>query len=162
MCSFFFCWGDGWVSSIGLSSKETLTLLTFKIEDLLAFYFGQELYILKGRILNLWFDKLWWYYYPIRNSLWIYLWSKVVCFVLFCSYEVTGPGCFRSCSCVFGKLLTRRGAWAWFHDVWSCGAKVLEYWMIFSLKINLNHSWKFWRNLECAFGVVGKILMSRI
>jgi len=28
---------------------------------------------------------------------------------------------------VCGKLLTRRGAWAWFHDVWTCGAKVLEY-----------------------------------
>jgi hypothetical protein len=28
---------------------------------------------------------------------------------------------------VFGKLLRRRGAWAWFHDVWTCGAKVLEY-----------------------------------
>jgi hypothetical protein len=28
---------------------------------------------------------------------------------------------------VFGKLLTRRGAQAWFHDVWTCGAKVLEY-----------------------------------
>jgi hypothetical protein len=27
---------------------------------------------------------------------------------------------------VFGKLLMRRGAWAWFHDVWTCGAKVLE------------------------------------
>jgi hypothetical protein len=25
---------------------------------------------------------------------------------------------------VFGKLSTRRGAWAWFHDVWTCGAKV--------------------------------------
>jgi hypothetical protein len=31
----------------------------------------------------------------------------------------------------------RRGAWAWFHDVWTCGAKVLEYGMIFSLKIKL-------------------------
>jgi len=40
----------------------------------------------------------------------------------------------------------RRGAWAWFHDVWTCGAKVLEYWMIFSLKIKLNCSWKFRRN----------------
>jgi len=29
--------------------------------------------------------------------------------------------------CVFGKLSTRRGPWAWFHDVWNCGAKVLEY-----------------------------------
>jgi hypothetical protein len=29
----------------------------------------------------------------------------------------------------------RRGAWAWFHDVWTCGAKVLEYWIIFALKV---------------------------
>jgi len=28
---------------------------------------------------------------------------------------------------VFGKVSMRRGAWAWFHDVWTCGAKVLEY-----------------------------------
>jgi hypothetical protein len=28
---------------------------------------------------------------------------------------------------VFGKLLTRRGAWAWFHDGWTLSAKVLEY-----------------------------------
>jgi len=28
---------------------------------------------------------------------------------------------------LFGKLLRRRGALAWFHDVWTCGAKVLEY-----------------------------------
>jgi hypothetical protein len=28
---------------------------------------------------------------------------------------------------VFGKLLMRRGAWAWFHDVWTSGTKVLEY-----------------------------------
>jgi hypothetical protein len=26
---------------------------------------------------------------------------------------------------VFGKLSTN--AWAWFHDVWTCSAKVLEY-----------------------------------
>ncbi len=38
-----------------------------------------------------------------------------------------------------------KGAWAW-HDYWTCGAKVLEYWMVFSLKIKLNHSWKFWRH----------------
>jgi hypothetical protein len=55
---------------------------------------------------------------------------------------------------VFGKLLTRRGAWAWFHGVWTCGAKVLKYWMIFSLKIS--------EELESAFDVVGKILMRRI
>jgi hypothetical protein len=41
---------------------------------------------------------------------------------------------------VFGKLSTRRGAWAWFHDVWTCGAKVIEYRMMSSLRIKLNHS----------------------
>ncbi len=34
----------------------------------------------------------------------------------------------------------------WFHDVWTYGATVLEYWMISSLKIKLNCSWNFWRN----------------
>ncbi len=47
---------------------------------------------------------------------------------------------------LFWKLSRRRGALAWFHDVWTCGAKVLEYWMIFSLKIKLNCNWKFWRD----------------
>jgi hypothetical protein len=29
---------------------------------------------------------------------------------------------------VFGKLLMRRGAWAWwFHDAWTWGANFLEY-----------------------------------
>jgi len=28
---------------------------------------------------------------------------------------------------LFGKLSRRRGGWAWFHDVWTCGAKVLQY-----------------------------------
>jgi hypothetical protein len=40
----------------------------------------------------------------------------------------------------------RRGAWAWFDDGWTCGAKVPEYWMVSSLKIKLNRSWKFRRN----------------
>jgi hypothetical protein len=40
----------------------------------------------------------------------------------------TKLGCFRSVLLeFFGKLSTRRGAWAWFHDVRTCGAKVLEY-----------------------------------
>jgi hypothetical protein len=72
---------------------------------------------------------------------------------------------------LFGKLLRRRrGAWAWFHDVWSWSLwkpleeeeegctgfgsmtfglavqKFLEYWMISSLKIKLNCSWKLQRN----------------
>jgi len=36
--------------------------------------------------------------------------------------------------------------WAWFHGVWTWSVEVLEYWMIFSLKIKLNHSWKFPKN----------------
>jgi hypothetical protein len=27
---------------------------------------------------------------------------------------------------IIGKLLTRRGAWAWFHDIWTCCVKVFE------------------------------------
>jgi hypothetical protein len=49
---------------------------------------------------------------------------------LFCSYEIHQTGIFQivpGSFGVFGKLSTRRGAWAWFHDVWTCGAKVLEY-----------------------------------
>jgi hypothetical protein len=43
-------------------------------------------------------------------------------------------------------LRRRRGALAWFHGIWTCSAEVLEYWMISSLKIIFNCSWKFWRN----------------
>jgi hypothetical protein len=28
---------------------------------------------------------------------------------------------------LFGKLSRRRGALAWFHGVWTCDAKVVEY-----------------------------------
>jgi len=69
--------------------------------------------------------------------------GSLFCFVAMRSTE---PGCFRWFLGVFGKLSMRRGAWACFHDVWTCGAKVLEYWMISSLKIKLNCSWKFRRN----------------
>jgi hypothetical protein len=70
--------------------------------------------------------------------------GSLFCFVVMRSTE---PRCFRSCSwCLCGKLSTRMGAWAWFHDVWTCGAKVLECWMTSSLKIKLNQSWEFWRN----------------
>ncbi len=91
----------------------------------------------------------------------IYLWRKVV--YLFCLYLWDPPNPDTS-DCVlglFGKLSTRRGAWAWFHDVWTCGAKVLEYWMISSLKTNLNCSLKISEELECLW-CLGKILMSGI
>jgi hypothetical protein len=28
---------------------------------------------------------------------------------------------------LFGKLLRRRGASAWFHGIWTCGVEVFEY-----------------------------------
>jgi len=64
---------------------------------------------------------------PKRKGI-IYLWNKVFC--LFC----------------FVLFVLMKGAWAWYYDVWTCGTKVLEYWMISSLKIKLNCSWKFQRN----------------
>ncbi len=69
-------------------------------------------------------------------------------FVLCCLYFWDPPN--RDASdCVqgfFGKLSMRRGASAWFHGVWTRDVKVLECWMISSLKIKLNCSWKFQRN----------------
>jgi hypothetical protein len=72
----------------------------------------------------------------------IYLWREVVCFVVMRS---TKPRCFVSLECS-GQGGMRRDAWAWFHGIWTCSAKLLEYWMIFSLKIKLNRGWKFQRN----------------
>ncbi len=43
-------------------------------------------------------------------------------------------------------VFDEEGAWALFHDVWTCGAKVFEYWKIFSLKIIINCSYEFQRN----------------
>jgi len=58
----------------------------------------------------------------------IYHRRKVVRFVLFCSYEdPLNQDASDHVLGVFGKLSTRRSACAWFHDVWTCGAKVLEY-----------------------------------
>jgi hypothetical protein len=50
-------------------------------------------------------------------------------FVLFCLYLWDPPNQDASDRILglFGKLSTRRGAWAWFHDFWTCSAKVLEY-----------------------------------
>jgi hypothetical protein len=81
----------------------------------------------------------------------LYLWSKGSLFVLFVFIKIhrtwNASDCVLS---VFGKLSTRRDAWAWFHDIWTCSAKVLEYWMISSLKIKLNCSLKFLRNQNMA------------
>jgi hypothetical protein len=78
----------------------------------------------------------------------INLCRKVVCFVLFRSYEIHWTGMLQIMFLMSfeSSLSMRRGAWAWFHDVWTRGPKVLEYWMLSSLKIKFNCSWKFWRN----------------
>jgi hypothetical protein len=84
-----------------------------------------------------------------HRGLAIYLWRKVVCFVLFCFVVMRSTELWYASHpvlVVFRTLIIRRGAWwAWFHDIWTCGAKVLEYWMISSLKIS--------EEMECAFGV---------
>jgi hypothetical protein len=61
----------------------------------------------------------------------IYLWRKVVCFV--CS-EIHGTGMLQMVFLVsLESSWQGRGPWAWFHGIWTCSAKVLEYWMISSL-----------------------------
>jgi hypothetical protein len=73
--------------------------------------------------------------------------SLFVLFCFVCTYEIHWTGDASDCILgLFGKLSRRRGASAWFHGVWTCGVEVLEYWMISSLKIKLNHSWTFRRN----------------
>jgi len=82
----------------------------------------------------------------IYLNLLIYLWRKEGS--LFCLYRWDALNWDASDHVLglFGKLSRRRGASAQFHGDWTCDAKVLEYWMISSLKIKLNHSQNFWRN----------------
>jgi hypothetical protein len=75
----------------------------------------------------------------------IYLWRKVVCLFCLFLWDPLNQDASECVLSVFGKLSMRRSTWAWFHGVWTCRAKVLEYWMISSLKMKLNRSWKFWR-----------------
>jgi hypothetical protein len=74
--------------------------------------------------------------------------DSLLCFVFMRFIE---SGCFRSCSLCLSTALAEEGAWAWFQDDWTSGAKVLQYWIISSLKIKLNRSWKFWRNWNVCF-----------
>jgi hypothetical protein len=49
---------------------------------------------------------------------------------------------------IFGKLSTSWGALAWFHNIWTYGVNIIEYQMISSLKINLNHNCEFQMNSD--------------
>ncbi len=53
--------------------------------------------------------------------------GSLFCFVVMRSTELVSVHASDHVLGVFGKLSMRRGARAWFHDVWTCGAKVLEY-----------------------------------
>ncbi len=48
--------------------------------------------------------------------------GSLFCFVLFYSYEIHHAS--NRVLDGFRKLSTRKGPWAWFHDAWTCGAKV--------------------------------------
>ncbi len=55
----------------------------------------------------------------------------------------TEPGCFRWCSWCLWKALDEEGCMGLVPCAWTSCAKVLEYWMSFSLKFKLNRSYKF-------------------
>ncbi len=102
---------------------------------------------------------------PTAQATLVYLWRKVVCLFCFvCTYEIHQT---KMLQITFLVLLISSLGGGGVHGLgsmvfWTCSAKVLEYWLIFSLKFKLNRSWKFWRNWNVPFGVVGKMLMSRI
>jgi hypothetical protein len=51
--------------------------------------------------------------------------GSLFCFVII---RYTEPRCFRLCSwCQPLMKGGRGGVWPWFHDMWTCGAKVFEY-----------------------------------
>jgi hypothetical protein len=66
---------------------------------------------------------------------------------LLCSYEIHWTRMLQIVLLVSLESSQQGGVHGlWFHDIWTCGATVLEYWMISSLKTKLNHSWKYRRN----------------
>jgi hypothetical protein len=79
------------------------------------------------------------------------------CFVLMRS---TKPGCFWSNSWSLWKALKEEGCINWFHGVWTCGAKVLENWMISSLKVKLIVAENF-KGIGMCLWCCWKDLMSR-
>jgi hypothetical protein len=80
---------------------------------------------------------------PMAHSTHIYLWRKVVCFVVMRSTEL---GCFRSCSWCLWKAFDKEGCMGlvtWCLDLWCKSSWILN---DFSLEIKLNQSWNFQRN----------------
>jgi len=78
----------------------------------------------------------------------IYLWRKVVCLFCFaCTYEIHQTRMLQITFLV--SLESSRGGGVhqgWFHGVWTCGAKVLEYWMKSSTEnSNKFQKTRFWK-----------------
>jgi hypothetical protein len=90
---------------------------------------------------------------PMDGSSYIYLWRKVGCFVLFCSYEIHWTRMFQIAFLVSLESSRQEGVHGLSSKTFvsTCSAKVLEYWTISSLKIKLNHSWKFPKNWSVPF-----------
>jgi hypothetical protein len=85
-----------------------------------------------------------------------YLWNKVVCLFCFVLY-LSGPPNKDASDCVlglFGKLSRKRGA--------SAGFMALDLRCQTSWTLNDFFTENYIKSLECEFGVVGKILISRI
>jgi hypothetical protein len=95
-------------------------------------------------ILNIASSWLWSFIKKVGKG--FYLRHNVVC--LFCLYWWDPPNWDVSNHIIglFGKLSRKRGASSRFHGVWTYNVEVFEYWMISSLKIKLNCSWKFRRD----------------
>ncbi len=87
----------------------------------------------------------------------VYLWNKVVCFVLSC-WDL--PNHNASCYAlnIFEKLLMRIGASTWFETNWSYNVEAIDYWTIFQWKLNIietknyiriwGHSWCCWKAID--------------
>jgi hypothetical protein len=58
----------------------------------------------------------------------------------------TEPRCFKSCSWCLWKALDEEGCMGFITWRLDLQCKSFAYWVIYSLKIKLNCSWKFWRN----------------
>jgi len=96
--------------------------------------------------------------------------GSLFCFVLFCSYEIHWRGMLEIMFLVsLEKLWMRRCACMhglWFHDnilTLRCKSSWILNDFFTENEIKLNHNWEFRRNWNgWAFGVLGKILMSKI
>jgi len=59
-------------------------------------------------------------------------------FILFCLSRWNLPNHEAPCHAlgIFKKILTNRGAPTWFEIVWNYNVDAIDYWAIFSMKIN--------------------------